>query len=153
MLGINGTEFTKEKQLYGKEATEFLTDLILGKEIQIEIDPNASITDRYGRYLIHTFIGGNSIIKILIMEGLVRVAYLYDKYKYIDTYQEAETIAKQAEKNIWSIPGYVDNKNGFNMDIIKEDVKEQIKNKLGKTTSNFKEKLFEKINKNTSSNN
>jgi len=86
------------------------------------------------------------------MEGLVRVAYLYDKNQYIDTYQDAEAIAKQAGKNIWSIPGYVDEKNGYNMDVVKEDVKDKIKNKLSKTTSNLKEKLFEKLTNNTSNN-
>lgn len=130
LLGINGPEYTKEKQLYGKEATDFLTNLILGQEILIESDPNANITDRYGRYLIHAFIGGKSIQYILVMEGLVRVAYLYDKYKYIDTFQEAEAIAKQSGINIWSVPGYVDSKNGFNMEVIKNSVKEEIKKKI-----------------------
>lgn len=135
LIGINSPEYTKEKQLFGKEATEFLTDLILGQEIQIESDPNAGMTDRYGRYLIHAFIGGRSIQSILIMEGLVRVAYLYDKYKYIDTFQEAEEIAKKSGINIWSIPGYVDNRNGFNMEVIKNGITKDIKQKLGENFS------------------
>jgi hypothetical protein len=37
LLGINGPEYTKEKELYGKESTSFLTNLILDKEIEIGI--------------------------------------------------------------------------------------------------------------------
>ncbi|WP_369426017.1 thermonuclease family protein [Cytobacillus pseudoceanisediminis] len=62
----------------------------MGKEIEIESDPNADITDKYGRYLIHAFISGKSIQQILILEGLVRVAYLYDEYNYTDLYLAAE---------------------------------------------------------------
>lgn len=133
-LGINGPEI-KEKQVFSKEATDFLTDLILGKEIQIEYDPNADLTDRYGRYLIHAFIGGKSIQSILLMEGLVRVAYLYGEYNYIDIYKEAENQAKTSGLNIWSIPGYVDSKNGFNMDVITENIEVNIVDKVSEFLS------------------
>ncbi|RHW36059.1 hypothetical protein D1B31_18445 [Neobacillus notoginsengisoli] len=132
LIGINGPEYTKEKQLYGKESTEFLKALILNKDIQIESDPNADIKDKYGRYLIHSFIGGKNIQYILLANGLVRVAYLYGEYKYIDSFKEAEGKAKESALNIWSIPGYVDNKNGFNMNAVKNNAKEKI-------TSNLKE--------------
>lgn len=147
LIGINGPEYTKEKQLYGKEATEFLTHLILGQEIQIESDPNANTTDRYGRYLIHAFIGGRSIQSILIKEGLVRVAYLYDKYKYIDSFQEAEAVAKKSGLNIWSIPGYVDNKNGFNMEIINGGHFETFKQETKKIFKNITEILIKNADK------
>lgn len=130
LIGINGPEYTKEVQYLGKESTQFLTTLILGKEIEIEGDPNADMTDRYGRYLIHAFIGGKSIQQILLMEGLVRLAYIYSNYRYIDTYEEAETAAKEAGLNIWSIPGYVDSKNGFNMDVIKSGVETKLNEKI-----------------------
>lgn len=77
------------------------------------------MTDKYGRYLVHVFIDGQSIQEKLLLEGLVRVAYLYNEYNYIDMYRTAEQIAKDDRLNIWSIPGYVDDKNGFNMEVIK----------------------------------
>ncbi|MFT9497791.1 MULTISPECIES: thermonuclease family protein [Bacillota] len=140
LIGINSPEYTKEKQVYGKEATDFLTNLVLGKEIEIERDPNAAVTDRYGRYLVHAFIGGKSVQYLLIMEGLARVAYLYDDYQYIDMYKEAEGFAQKAGLNIWSVPGYVDGANGFNM----EAVSDEVENKLLKGFNFIKEKLTTK---------
>lgn len=137
LIGVNSPESTKEVQYLGKEGSEFLTKLILGQEIEIEGDPNADVTDRYGRYLIHAFIGGKSLQCLLLTEGLVRIAYLYGDYQYIDTYEEAEAAAKEAGLNIWSIPGYVDSKNGFNMEVIKTDVEKTLSEKI----MNVKEKM------------
>lgn len=148
LIGINAPEYSdKEKQILGKEATLFLTKLIQGQEIQIEGDPNADVTDRYGRYLIHAFIGGKSIQQILLMEGLVRVAYLYGEYRYTDGYIEAERIAKEADLNIWSIPGYVDSKNGFNMDVVTgklENINKEVKENAESITNTLTRKALEK---------
>ncbi|MCS0824670.1 thermonuclease family protein [Cytobacillus firmus] len=138
LLGINAPEATKTVEKFGPEATAFLTNLIMGKEIEIESDPNADITDNYGRYLIHAFISGKSIQQVLILEGLVRVAYLYDEYNYTDLYLAAEKKAKESGQNIWSIPGYVNKKNGFDMDVVSEDMKESIVEKVGELMNIFK---------------
>lgn len=119
LIGINSPEYTKEKEVYGKEATEFLKDLILNKEIEIEGDPKAGITDKYGRYLIYAYLGKRNIQYLLIREGLARVAYIFDNYKLTEQLKEAENLARAAKNNIWSIPGYVDNQNGFNMGALK----------------------------------
>lgn len=128
LIGINGPESTKEVQTYGPEASEYLKNLLTGRTIEIETDPSADQVDKYGRFLIHAFLGGKSIQALLLAEGLVRVAYLYGDYKYIDLYKEAESIAKESGLNIWSIPGYVDEKNGFNMDVVTDDVKNTLSN-------------------------
>ncbi|MFD4058837.1 hypothetical protein, partial [Streptomyces californicus] len=48
----------------------------------------------------------------------------------VHLYKEAESIAKDSGLNIWSIPGYVDDKNGFNMDVVTDDVKNTISSKV-----------------------
>ncbi|MEI2357859.1 thermonuclease family protein [Mesobacillus zeae] len=121
LIGINGPEYTKEKQLYGKEAKSYLTQLVQGKTIQIESDPNADVTDRYGRYLIHAFINGKNVQSLLLSEGLVRVAYLYADYKYIEDMKAAEATARTSGLNIWGIKGYVNDSNGFDMDVVNEE--------------------------------
>lgn len=131
LLGITAPNATKIIEKFGPEGTAFLTKLIMGKEIEIESDLTADITDKYGRYLIHAFINGRSIQQILILEGLVRVAYLYDEYNYTEQYLAAEKEAIEVGQNIWSIPGYVDNKNGFDMNIVSDDLKESMVEKAG----------------------
>lgn len=143
LIGINTPEWTSEKQPYGDASTAFLTDLILGQTIEIVGDPTAGELDKYGRYLIHAAISGKSIQQILIMQGLARVAYLYGDYMYVDLYKEAENIAKEAGLNIWSIPGYVDNRNGFNVEVITEDIAKQLTAKIEEELS---DKLLEKVN-------
>jgi micrococcal nuclease len=137
-IGVNAPEI-KDKQLYGDVAAQFLEELIEGKQIQIEGD--SDVMDKYGRYLIHAFISGRSIQSILLMEGLARVAYLYGDYKYIELYKQAEFIAKETQLNIWSIPNYVDTKNGFDMDIVTEPIINEIENNL----IEMKDELINKI--------
>ncbi|MFD2216398.1 thermonuclease family protein [Metabacillus endolithicus] len=114
LLCINAPEYTKTRQPYGKEATLFLRNLIEDKDIEIEYD--IDIIDKYDRKLIHVKFNGQSVQELLLKEGLVRVAYLYNDYKYIDKYREAEQVATNKQINIWSKEKYVDSNNGFDIE-------------------------------------
>lgn len=138
LIGINAPEDTHIKQLYGHDATLFLKHLILGKEIQIEGDPKADVTDKYGRYLIHAFLGEESVQYLLVAAGMAKVAYIFDDYKYIDLYRKAESIAEKSNLNIWSIPGYVDSANGYNMDVVTDNVKTKLQDGIQGILSSFK---------------
>ena len=124
LLSINTPEITKGKnEPYGQDAQAFLSQLVEGKEIQIKSDPKAGETDKYGRLLVHAFVGGKSIQYLLIAEGLAKVAYLYNDYEYTDLYKEAEELAKNNSLNIWSISGYADSEeNVFNTNVVKESI-------------------------------
>ncbi|MDE5055359.1 thermonuclease family protein [Niallia taxi] len=124
LLSINTPEITKGKnEPYGQEAQEFLAHLVEGKEIQIESDSKAGETDKYGRLLVHAFIGGKSIQYMLVAEGLAKVAYLYDDYEYTDLYKDAEDLAKNKSLNIWSISGYADSEdNVFNTNVVQKSL-------------------------------
>ncbi|TKC15113.1 thermonuclease family protein [Robertmurraya kyonggiensis] len=117
LIGINAPENTSKKELLGDVSTKYLKDLIEGKKITIERDKDS--TDKYGRELIHVFYDGQNINQLLVEQGLARVAYVYDDYKYIDLYKESEEIAKNERRGIWSIPNYVDEEsNGYDMSVI-----------------------------------
>lgn len=115
LIGINGPEITKGKnEPFGQEGKEYLANLIEGKEITYQLDPNADEKDKYGRILAHVFLDQISIQSYLLKEGYVKLAYLFDEYEFIDVYKDAENIAKEKQLNIWSIPGYADTDlNGF----------------------------------------
>lgn len=118
MLCLNSPEDTSKHEAFGDVSTQFLTELIDGKEITIEHDKDAS--DKYGRELVHIFYNGQNVNQLMIEQGLARVAYLYDDYKYIHEYKQAEEIAKGEERNIWSIPNYVSqSSNGYDMRVIR----------------------------------
>ncbi|MGG4409449.1 thermonuclease family protein [Niallia taxi] len=127
LLSINTPEITKGKnEPFGEDAQVFLSQLVEGKEIQIKSDPKAGETDKYGRLLVHAFVGGKSIQYLLIAEGLAKVAYLYNDYEYTDLYKEAEELAKNKSLNIWSISGYADSEeNVFNTNVVKESIRDE----------------------------
>lgn len=54
--------------------------------------------------------------KLLLERGYARVAYLFDDYKYVEDYKQAEEMAKRNKIKIHSIPGYVTDK-GFDMSV------------------------------------
>lgn len=117
LIGINTPESTSKIELFGLESTNYLKDLIENKEITIERDMD--LHDNYNRELIHVFFQDENLNEALVKNGFARVAYLYNDYKFIDRYKAAESVAKEQELGIWSIPGYVEtNSNGFNMDVI-----------------------------------
>jgi micrococcal nuclease len=120
------------------EATAYLKQLVLGKEIEIEGEPKAGLVDEYGRYLIYAFIGGRSNQYILLEKGLVYAAQHYKDYKYDELYQKAETIAKDAKTNIWSsIPSIKDKGNAT----LKES-ETSIKTKVLDSINKFKDKFL-----------
>lgn len=117
-LGIDTPESTKEQQLYGVESKEYTTLLLNRDNVEIELDDKV-VFDKYGRLLVHIFADGQSVQQILLEEGMARIAYIFDDYKYLDNYMAAQEQAKNSQKNIWSIPEYVTD-TGFNMDVLTE---------------------------------
>ncbi|BDH63961.1 thermonuclease family protein [Enterococcus faecalis] len=57
------------------------------------------------------FADGQLVQKILVEEGLARVAYTnHTKSDYLNELNEAQEQAKQKKKGIWSLEGYVTHK-------------------------------------------
>ncbi|MFC0560985.1 thermonuclease family protein [Halalkalibacter alkalisediminis] len=116
-LAVDTPENTKEKQKFGQESTDLVKDLLEGNEVIIELDPKA-LFDNYDRLLGHVFtVEGANVQQVLLRNGLARVAYLFDDYKYVDDYLDAEEAARSEQLHIHSIEGYVTER-GFNMDVV-----------------------------------
>ena len=58
MLGINTPESGRP---YAQEATDFLTNMILGKEVTLVNDSKNSDSDSYGRLLAHVYVNDTSV--------------------------------------------------------------------------------------------
>ncbi|WP_052144743.1 thermonuclease family protein [Halalkalibacter okhensis] len=116
-LAVDSPEDTNEKELYGRESTEHVEELLESGYVVIEMDENADF-DRYDRLLGHIFtVDGVNVQESLLKEGLARVAYLYDEYKYVDDYLVAEAGAVAKGINVHSIEGYVTER-GFDMSVV-----------------------------------
>lgn len=102
-LAIDTPEYTKEKEPYGKEASDYTCSAITNaKNIELEYDDGSQVSDKYGRVLAWVFVDGTLLQKQLIEEGLAEVAYVYGDYAYTVELEEAQEQAKQKRINIWS---------------------------------------------------
>lgn len=109
----SNTQKTGKAQPFGKEAKEFLTEYLKGKELSIVYDPNHDAVDQYNRVLAYLYADDELVEEVLVREGLARVGYFNGKELYYDIINQAEKEAKADRKNIWSIKDYV-GKKGFN---------------------------------------
>ncbi|MYL35551.1 thermonuclease family protein [Pontibacillus yanchengensis] len=110
---------SKPVQPFGPEASEFAKEKLSGKEITLEFD--GPKRDKYDRLLAYVWVDDKNFNKMLLEEGLARYAYVYDPpYTYSQEFMKAQNRAKDAEKGIWSIDGYV-TEDGFNSDATEEE--------------------------------
>lgn len=102
-LAIDTPEYTKEKEPYGKEASEFVCTLLTqAKQIEIEYDDGSDKQDKYGRTLAWVFADDVLVQAELVKRGLAEVTYLYGDYAYTDELKKLEKVAKQQQLNMWS---------------------------------------------------
>ncbi|MBQ8379268.1 MAG: thermonuclease family protein [Clostridium sp.] len=97
----------KPKEKFGEEASIFANEkLKVDSEIYIEFE--GSMLDIYNRFLAHIWYKEDEELKLyqeeILLEGLAIVSFTryYSESKYIERLIEAETIAKELRKNIWS---------------------------------------------------
>ncbi|WP_369902116.1 thermonuclease family protein [Bacillus manliponensis] len=111
-------------QPFGLEASDFVKQHARkGKKIQLEFD--VSDRDKYGRLLAYIWVDEQMLNRMLVEQGLARVAYVYvPNTKYVDYLRDMQEKAQVAEKGIWSVENYVTDK-GF----------DKVKGHQGETTA------------------
>ena len=94
---------TKSVEAYGKDASTYTCETLTNaKVIKLETDPASDKEDKYGRLLAWVFVDDVLLQDNLIKNGLAKVSYLYGDYKYTETLQATEEIAKNEKLGIWS---------------------------------------------------
>lgn len=102
-LAINAPEYTKEKEPFGKEASEYVCrKLKEANTITLEYDDGSDKTDKYDRVLAWVYVDGTLLQKELIEQGLAEVKYLYGDYAYTKELQTLEKEAKAQKLGMWS---------------------------------------------------
>lgn len=97
-------------QPYGPEASEFTKKELSNQTIDIEL--GISERDKYGRVLAYVYKDGAMFNQRLLEEGLARVAYVYaPNTKYLDELEDAQRLAQEKKKGIWSIENYANEDN------------------------------------------
>ena len=109
MILVDSPEIRKkglqEPQPFGLEAAAFTRRLLTGKEVQLERDISAK--DTYGRSLYYVWLDGKLVNRLLLEEGLARVAVFPPDVKYVEDFRSAAAEAQAGGKGIWSVENYV----------------------------------------------
>ena len=103
MLGINTPESGRP---YAQEATDFLTNMILGKEVTLVNDSKNGDSDTYGRLLSHVYVDDTFVNYEIIKAGYA-FWYPYTSGTDFDTeYEEAQTFASNNTFGLWTESSY-----------------------------------------------
>ncbi len=98
-LAINTPE---TNEYYGQEASEYTCNKLQNaKVIEIELDSNSDMYDKYDRLLAWVWIDDKLLQNSIVREGYGKVAYLYGDYSYTNILQESEAIAKTNKVGVW----------------------------------------------------
>ncbi|MDP3763789.1 MAG: thermonuclease family protein [bacterium] len=108
LIGMNTPETVdprKPVECFGKEASNRAKELLTGKSVKIESDPNGDTRDKYDRLLLYIFLGdGTNYAKKMIMDGYA-YEYTYNvKYKYQAEFKQAQKYAEDNKLGLWA-PG------------------------------------------------
>jgi len=86
-------------QLHADEAKERLEELVLGKEVELE--PDKTDKDKYGRTLRYIWVDGGLASEALIEEGLAKSYHYPPDLKYCDIMDAAQEAAQSKKLGIW----------------------------------------------------
>lgn len=100
----------KEPQPFGTEAAAFTRKLLTGKKVRLERD--VSVKDTYGRSLYYVWLDDKMVNRLLLEEGLARVAVFPPDVKYVEDFRSIAAKAQAEGKGIWSLENYVSDR-GF----------------------------------------
>ncbi|EKD86586.1 MAG: hypothetical protein ACD_37C00227G0004 [uncultured bacterium] len=106
LIGIDTPETVdprKKVQCFGKEASNKSKEMLLGQFVVLESDETQGERDKYKRLLRYVFLpDGTNFNLYMIAEGYAHEYTYNDPYKYQFDFKEAQRLAIENEKGLWS---------------------------------------------------
>jgi len=99
LLGINAPEMTDPG---GDLAKEFITNMILNKNVQLKKDITEK--DDYGRYLYYVYLENKMVNKEMVRCGLAETRFYPPDTLYKREFLKTEKIAIRNRKGLWALP-------------------------------------------------
>jgi micrococcal nuclease len=97
LIGINAPEIS---DIFGQEAKQYLSDLIVNKTVDLQCDNISNSRDHYQRLLRYVILDGVDINKKMVSDGFA-LAYLKYKFNKSIDYEQAQLKARETNKGIW----------------------------------------------------
>lgn len=94
----------KPVECLGKEASELMKELVLGKVVTLEIDETQTDKDRYNRLLRFVFLedGADVGLEMIKLGYAHSTPYGNSPHKYLDLYESFEQEAKDNQLGLWN---------------------------------------------------
>jgi len=106
LIGIDPPETVdprKPVQAYGKEASNFLANLLKGEEVYIEFDEESDGVDKYGRLLLYLYRAPDGLfVNLEIIRQGYGHAYTKYPFKHKDLFVAYEKRARENGKGLWA---------------------------------------------------
>lgn len=103
LIGVDTPESVhpneEKNTAFGKKVSNFSKEKLTNKEVQIEFD--VSQRDKYGRLLCYAYVDGEMYNKLLLREGLAKVATYPPNVKYVDDFVSIQKEARENKKGMW----------------------------------------------------
>lgn len=104
LIGIDTPETVDPRrpvQCFGKEASAHLKELLIGRVVQLEREPQNDDRDKYGRLLRYVFVADEFINQKMVSDGY---AYAYTKFPFAfkNQFINAQREARIAQRGLWS---------------------------------------------------
>lgn len=107
LIGINTPESVKPNhpvEKYGKEASNFMKNLLKGKKVRLEFDVQKR--DKYNRLLAYVYLeDGTMVNKLLLQEGYAQVMTVPPNVKYQEEFLKLQRKAREQGKGLWKEGG------------------------------------------------
>jgi micrococcal nuclease len=88
-------------EFMGKEAGNYLRDMILNEKVRIELDVDP--LDRYGRTLAYAYTEDDLFINAhMIEQGYAQVMTIPPNVKYASLFLQLQKEAREAERGLWA---------------------------------------------------
>jgi micrococcal nuclease len=104
LWGVDTPETEKSpggEMYFGKEASEFTKDLVLGKTVTIYLDPGNNTRGKYGRLLAYVQLpSGQYLNELLLTEGYAYADSRFD-HSFYNKYKQLESSARSLKKGLW----------------------------------------------------
>ncbi len=106
LIGVDAPEPVdpqKPAEAYGREASQFLTNLLKGETVYLEYRPGGDRLDDYGRTLAYLYRAPDGLFVNLeiVRQGYGR-AYTHFRFQHMGAFRFYERRAREAEKGLWA---------------------------------------------------
>ena len=106
LIGVDTPETVhplKPVEWYGKEASQFLRNLLRGESVYLAYETKTAELDRYGRVLAYLYRAPDSLfVNLEIVRQGYGHAYTQYPFKHMELFRSYERKAQEARKGLWS---------------------------------------------------